>query len=212
MTLPAVHLRTVDDDAVAAALGRAASAELTYPHVGVTLDGPRTVPLSPPPKVRRTSVDLGRRPDALARATEGLRAWVCHRGIGATVAPDDAPIRVGTEVVVRLPLGPAAVLAPCRIVAVVDEAHRFGFAYGTLPGHPEVGEESFVAQRAADGTVTFTVSVAARPVPLLRPAGPVILFAQRRAVRGYLAAMAAHVAGRGDSSRAPEAGAEGAHG
>jgi uncharacterized protein (UPF0548 family) len=195
MTLPAVHLRTAGDSTVEAALASAASAELTYRYVGATLDVARMMPLAPLPTVRRTSVDLGRAPDALERAVEGLRAWVCHRGIGATVTPSDAPVRAGTEVVVRLPLGPVMILAPCRIIGVVDEPNRFGFAYGTLPGHPEEGEESFVAHRAADGTITFTVSVAARPVPLLRLAGPAVLLAQRRALRGYLAAMAQHVTG-----------------
>lgn len=195
MTRPAVHLRTAGVDVVEAALEEAASADLTYAHVGATLDGARTVALSTPPKVHRSTVELGRGADALERAADGLRAWVCHRGIGAAVTPAAAPITVGTEVVVRLPMGPVVVLAPCRIVGVLDEPHRFGFAYGTLPGHPEAGEESFVAERAADGTVTFTVSVAARPVPLLRPAGPVILLAQRRAIRGYLRAMVDHVAG-----------------
>lgn len=202
MTMPAVHLRTSGADAVDAALRRAASGELTYDHVGATVDGARTVTLTMPPKVRRSTIELGRAPDALARATAGLRAWVCHRGIGASVTPPDAPIEVGTEVIVRLPLGPVVVLAPCRIVQVVDDAQRFGFAYGTLPGHPEEGEESFVAERADDGTVTFTVGVAARPVPLLRPAGPAILLAQRRAVRRYLRSMAEHAAEGG----APEAG------
>lgn len=196
MTRPAVHLRTAGADVIEAALERAASADLTYSHVGVTLGGARLVAFSTPPKVRRSTVELGRGADALARVADGLRAWVCHRGIGATVTPAAATISVGTEVIVRLPMGPVVVLAPCRIVGVVDEPHRFGFAYGTLPGHPEVGEESFVAERAEDGTVTFTVSVAARPVPLLRPAGPAILVAQRRAVRGYVRAMADHVTGR----------------
>ena len=34
--------------------------------------------------------------------------------------------------------------APCRVVYVIDEPDIRGFAYGTLPGHPESGEERFV--------------------------------------------------------------------
>lgn len=194
MTRPDLHLRTAGDDAAQAALASAAHAELTYSCVGVTIDGARTVPLSPLPKVRRTGIELGNHVATFDRACDGLRAWVCHRGIGATVTPPDAPLREGTEVIVRLPLGPVVVLAPCRIVEVVDEPNRFGFAYGTLPGHPEEGEESFVVERAVDGTVTFTVAVAARPVPMLRPVGPLILVAQHRAVGRYLRAMGRHVA------------------
>jgi uncharacterized protein (UPF0548 family) len=40
-------------------------------------------------------------------------------------------------VVVTFHLGPVHVKAPCRLVYVTDEVNRFGFAYGTLPGHPE---------------------------------------------------------------------------
>lgn len=34
-----------------------------------------------------------------------------------------------------------------RIVYVVEEANRFGFAYGTLADHGEVGEERFLITR-----------------------------------------------------------------
>ena len=44
---------------------------------------------------------------------------------------------MGSEVIVHL--GP--VRAPCRVVYVVDEPDRRGFAYGTLPGHPEIDGE-----------------------------------------------------------------------
>ena len=40
---------------------------------------------------------------------------------------------------------------------LVEEANRFGFAYGTLSVHPEQGEESFVVSRDADGSVQFAV-------------------------------------------------------
>ena len=49
---------------------------------------------------------------------------------------------MGSEVIVHL--GP--VRAPCRVVYVVDEPDRRGFAYGTLPGHAESGEERFVVR------------------------------------------------------------------
>jgi uncharacterized protein (UPF0548 family) len=38
------------------------------------------------------------------------------------------------------------VQAPCRVVYVVDEPDRRGFAYGTLPGHAESGEELFLVR------------------------------------------------------------------
>ena len=41
-------------------------------------------------------------------------------------------------------LGP--VRAPCRVVYVLDEPNHRGFAYGTLPGHAEIGEELFAVR------------------------------------------------------------------
>lgn len=50
------------------------------------------------------------------------------------------------------------------------ERDRAGFAYGTLPGHPESGEELFLVERGA-GEVRFPVSAFSRPATLLAKAG-----------------------------------------
>jgi uncharacterized protein (UPF0548 family) len=40
------------------------------------------------------------------------------------------------------------------VIYVVDQADQFGFAYGTLPGHPEMGEVAFtVSQDSAEGSI-----------------------------------------------------------
>ncbi|MEO6941858.1 MAG: DUF1990 domain-containing protein [Terrimesophilobacter sp.] len=53
--------------------------------------------------------------------------------------------------------------APCRVIYVIDEPNRKGFAYGTLPGHPESGEESFIVDRTDDGSVWLTIRAFSRP-------------------------------------------------
>ena len=55
------------------------------------------------------------------------------------------------------------VSAPVRVVYVVDEPTRKGFAYGTLAGHPESGEESFIVEKTDDGSVWLTISSFSRP-------------------------------------------------
>lgn len=55
------------------------------------------------------------------------------------------------------------VSAPVRVVYVVDESNRKGFGYGTLPGHPQSGEESFIVERTPDGSVWLTVTAFSRP-------------------------------------------------
>lgn len=163
-------------------LAELATASVTYDHVGSTLD--RAAP------GRRHTVELGTGTGTFDLAVAGLRAWACHQGIGATIHPVGAALAEGTDVIVVLHLGPIRLLVPDRIVAVVDEPDRFGFAYGTLPGHAERGEESFIVERAVDGCVTATIRVHARGSWLVaRLAGPVVGLLQRIASRRYLGAL-----------------------
>jgi uncharacterized protein (UPF0548 family) len=97
-------------------------------------------------------------------------------------------------VVLALPLGPLRAVAACRIVTLVDEQTRFGFAYGTLPLHPEQGEESFVIERDSLGTTWFRVAAFSRPSDLLARVGaPLSRAIQTRVTRSYLRAMVAFV-------------------
>ena len=54
-------------------------------------------------------------------------------------------------------------LNAARVVYVIDEPDRYGFAYGTLPGHAERGEELFAVARAADGSISYEIRVFSRP-------------------------------------------------
>jgi uncharacterized protein (UPF0548 family) len=124
------------------------------------------------------------------RTAEALRTWGVHRGAGLTVVAD-GPVRTGTTVVLAAPMpGVGHVLAACRVVRTFEEPNRVGFAYGTLPLHPEEGEEAFVVEREPDGTTgTFTIEVFWRAHhPLAKLAGPVAEVLQRRATRRYLEA------------------------
>jgi uncharacterized protein (UPF0548 family) len=72
-----------------------------------------------------------------------------------------------------LGVGPLRVAAPCRVVYVVDDPRRSGFAYGTLPGHPESGEEAFIVEHHGDDMVSFTITAFSRPAArIARVAGP----------------------------------------
>lgn len=57
---------------------------------------------------------------------------------------------------------------PARVFHVVDHNngtfHVFGFTYGTLPGHVEAGEESFVVVKELEtGRVFYHIKAASRP-------------------------------------------------
>jgi uncharacterized protein (UPF0548 family) len=167
-----------------ALLDRCAVEELTYAPTGGSLGG------AVPAGLRRRSWSATLRGvDAFALGADAIRSWGVHRGAGLDVVPD-GPIAVGTNVAMSAPLPLGFVEITCRIVAVVDEPDRSGFAYGTLPVHPEAGEESFVVVRAADGSVRFDVQAVSRPVdPLARAFVPIANRLQDAAVRRYLSAM-----------------------
>lgn len=79
-----------------------------------------------------------------------------------TFSPNgSALIRPGDTALLKWQFWPAQI--PARVVYVVDEADRKGFAYGTLPGHPERGEESFVVERRPDDSVWLVIRAFSRP-------------------------------------------------
>jgi uncharacterized protein (UPF0548 family) len=126
--------------------------------------------------------------DAFERAVSGLRAWVAHEDAGLRIYPKE-PLVPDATVIAVTSIGPMQMAAPCRIVAVFKEPDEFGFSYGTLPGHPESGEESFVLERR-DGATYFMVRAFSRPVdPLARLAGPLGRAVQRSVTRRYVSAL-----------------------
>ena len=73
---------------------------------------------------------------------------------------------------------------------VIDEPGRRGFAYGTLSGHPESGEEAFIVDVDEAAEVWFTVRAFTRPSTLLaRISGPFGRGAQRLMAHRYIRAM-----------------------
>jgi uncharacterized protein (UPF0548 family) len=108
--------------------------DFTYPEVGATAgtlpDGYHHV---------QESAIIGRGRGRFESAADKVMHWGMLRGAGVRVKPSTEVAEVGSTVVVGL--GP--IRAPARVVYVIDEENRRGFAYGTLAGHPESGEELF---------------------------------------------------------------------
>jgi len=161
----------------------------SYPAVGATA-------ATPPPGyvVDRTRARLGDGERVYAAARAALGRWEQFRLGWVEAYPADTPLRPGEVVaVVARVLGVWWVNA-CRVVYIVDEAgptSRFGFAYGTLPGHAESGEERFLVEwdRATDA-VWYDVLAFSRPRhPLARLGYPLTRRAQRRFARDSAAAM-----------------------
>jgi uncharacterized protein (UPF0548 family) len=135
------------------------------------------------------TIDL---PHGFESGCDAVRHWASHKKAGVTVVPASVPLAVGETVSLCIPLSIAQVVvcsvtATCRVVETIDEADRFGFTYATLPHHPEDGEETFLVERRADGTATYTVRVVWRAgVFASRIAPPITRLLQRRATLAYL--------------------------
>jgi uncharacterized protein (UPF0548 family) len=77
-----------------------------------------------------------------------------------------------------------------RIVYVIEEPRRFGFAYGTLPGHMAIGEERFLIEWNADDDVYYDVLAFSRARhPLMKLGYPLVRRLQKRFGRESAAAM-----------------------
>ena len=109
---------------------------------------------------QRTKIGTG--DDFFRRAGQALMTWKMHKKAGVPISATDSPAVIGTNSLGRLGLGPLGLPVPCRVVWVVDEPDRIGFGYGTLDGHPESGEESFLLTREPDG-IYFTLRAYSRP-------------------------------------------------
>ncbi|WP_427885345.1 DUF1990 family protein [Kribbella sp. GL6] len=140
---------------------------------------------------------IGDGDEVFQRAADALLAWRMQRAAGLPMTATDAPPKVGTNslgvlgpgLLSRRLQGRLGLPVPCRVVWTVNEPDRIGFAYGTLEGHPESGEESFLVTRAPDG-VYVAIRAYSRPATwYTRLAGPVTRKAQHYAATRYAAAL-----------------------
>lgn len=174
-------------------LGDQRDKEFSYPDVGATRaslpDGYRHV---------GQVIELGHGERTFVQAMEALRGWQAHLGAGVVLRPPNPGVREHLAVVLAVPLVPIYARVACRVVYVVEEPTRFGFAYGTLPHHVIEGEEAFVIERDDAETVRFRISAFMRPRgAVMRAVAPLVQLLDEHLVRRYLRALQRHVAEQG---------------
>uniref|UniRef100_A0AAU2JZV2 DUF1990 domain-containing protein n=1 Tax=Streptomyces sp. NBC_00049 TaxID=2903617 RepID=A0AAU2JZV2_9ACTN len=153
---------------------------VNYPDRGATARRP--LPTGYHHLLHRTRIGHGRA--AFEAAGAAVTTFQAHRTSGMLVRADAGAVRPGSRAVVGIGFGRLRIDAPCEVIWTAYEPARVGFAYGTLSGHPESGEESFVVDIDPDGTVWFTVTAFSRPARwYTRLAGPVVPFLQLRYAR-----------------------------
>jgi uncharacterized protein (UPF0548 family) len=165
---------------------RLVQAPLTYGSVGAARTG--EIPDGFRRAHRRAVVGSGR--DDFERAASAVFAWRAQRGAGLRVRATGPSSEPGTVVVLTAGLPRLGYDIPCRVVWAQTEGDVRGFAYGTLPGHPESGEECFLVRLTPAGDVVYEIRVFFRLAsPMARLAGPVSLVLQRAATELYVTAI-----------------------
>lgn len=161
----------------------------TYTAVGATLET-SGVAIPSGYNVDRTRVRLGTGDDVFAAAKQAIRAWK-HFDMGwVGIWPAGIPIEKGSIAVVLTHSLGLWSAHTARIVYTIEEPRRFGFAYGTLPGHAEQGEERFLVEQLDDGSVWYDVIAFSRPRHFLAKLSyPMVRRLQKRFGRDTAAAM-----------------------
>ena len=167
-------------------------AELSYSAIGATAPADEVWTATPSGFRRFESTTvIGQGDDVWAFAAAEVLRWGIKRRSGFRVTPGTV-MSEGADYTITARVGPFDVHEPVRVITVVDEPHRCGFAYGTVHGHPVSGEEAFIVHRNNSGTVFLTMRSLTRPAPdgLWRATFPALLMAQRIVRRRYLRALA----------------------
>ena len=118
---------------------------------------------------------LGTGEVSFAAAKKAMQRWEQFSTGWTTLYWPHTPIQTGQTVAVLARVLGVWSLNACRIVYVVEEPGpiaRFGFGYGTLPGHMESGEERFLIEWDQEiGSVFYEVTAFFRPNHILTRIG-----------------------------------------
>jgi len=157
----------------------------TYSEVGATN---KTPPADY--NVDHNRIQLGAGEATYQRAVTALKNWRQFDLGWVTIVPRGVVIETGATVAVQARAFGTWSLNACRVVYVIDEQRRLGFAYGTLPDHVERGEERFLIEWLPDNTVWYDILAFSRPHhPLVKLTTPLARRLQKRFARESLIRM-----------------------
>ncbi|QDV30302.1 hypothetical protein Spb1_22310 [Planctopirus ephydatiae] len=166
-----------------------AAHDFSYPAVGATAT---TTPAGF--DVDRTRIELGAGESVFHSAKAALKRWEQFRLGWVEVWSPETPLEPGQVVAIMGWTLGFWWLNSCRIIYTVDEQGpitKFGFAYGTLPGHVESGEERFLIEwDQATDKVWYDILAFSRPNHFLTRLGyPLVRRSQKRFGRDSAASM-----------------------
>jgi uncharacterized protein (UPF0548 family) len=151
--------------------------------------------------IDETDVIIGNGGADFERARAALVAWKQFDLGWTSLFPRNAPIEQGSAVVLLVRHLGFWSLNGCRVVYRVgedDPDHRFGFAYGTVMNHSEMGEEIFeVRLDPKSGDVSYRIHAVSRPRAALARLGyPIARLLQARFRRDSVNVMKRAIAQR----------------
>ena len=189
-----MRLRRPTETEIAAFAQRQSAVSYSYPEVGATQGE-----LPPGYDIARAEFELGRGDADFRRAVEAMRGWKLYDDPAGHIrlcTPKPAFGDGATLVLVGRHLGLWS-LSACRVVYLIADARRFGFAYGTLE-HVVRGEERFEIHWDDDDRVMFRLTAFSTPTQLLaRLSGPVGRYFQREGGRSYARGLSQAIAAGG---------------
>ncbi|HET6863490.1 MAG TPA: DUF1990 domain-containing protein [Pyrinomonadaceae bacterium] len=167
------------DETVRDLIARQQDVPFTYERVGAT----RTTP----PQdftVDHNRIEIGRGEKAFKTGINAIRNWKQFDLGWVSIVPVGVKLEVGATVAVKVRVLGTWSLNAARVIYLIEEPRRFGFAYGTLPDHVESGEERFSVEWLADDSVWFDILAFSRPRhPLVKIYVPLARMLQKRFAR-----------------------------
>jgi uncharacterized protein (UPF0548 family) len=133
---------------------------------------------------------LGKGEAVFSAACEAIGCWRMFPAPWTQVIHENG-LRANETIAVLIKVCGLWWLNSTRIVYVIDNCDRqFGFAYGTLPGHVESGEERFMVEWDEDDAVWYDLRAVSRPRHWVTRLGyPLTRLQQRRFARDSQRAM-----------------------
>ena len=172
---PYLRLQPQREEAVCWLSGQELASCTYSPHGGT-----RTTEALPGYKRDHYSLQIGQGQECFDRARAAVRKWVMFDLGWTRMLEAPHPPREGGLAAVAIRFG-LWWINSCRIVYVEDQPTLYAFAYGTLPGHVEAGEERFSAELRPDGSVWFAINAFSRPRhPLTWLGYPLVRLLQKR--------------------------------
>ncbi len=132
---------------------------------------------------------LGTGDEVFEKAKKALQNWQHFPANWTKIYPNNG-FKVNEEVVVLFHLFGLYWFNSCRVIYIIDEDNRFGFAYGTLKNHVEKGEEIFFLERDDTGKVWYKIQAFSQPrFWMARIGKPITRAFQRKFVKNSFEAM-----------------------